>query len=43
MRHALDAAHAAARNGEVPVGAVVMLGDQIVASAANAPRALNDP
>lgn len=43
MRRALDAAYAAARKGEVPVGAVVMLGDQAVAVAGNAPRALNDP
>ncbi len=43
MRAALDAARAAARAGEVPVGAVVMLGEELVARAANAPRALNDP
>ncbi|MGJ3647958.1 nucleoside deaminase [Sphingomonas sp. GlSt437] len=43
MRRALDAAHAAARKGEVPVGAVVMLGDSVIATAANAPRALHDP
>jgi tRNA(adenine34) deaminase len=43
MRRALDAAHAAARKGEVPVGAVMMLGDQVIATAANAPRALHDP
>lgn len=43
MRAALDAARAAAEAGEVPVGAVVMLGEQIVATAANAPRRLSDP
>lgn len=43
MRAALDAARAAAHAGEVPVGAVVMLGGDVVATAANAPRALNDP
>ena len=43
MRAALDAARAAARSGEVPVGAVVVLDGAVVASAANAPRALNDP
>jgi len=43
MRTALDAAAAAARDGEVPVGAVVMRAGSIVAVAANAPRTLNDP
>ncbi|WP_109808293.1 nucleoside deaminase [Sphingosinithalassobacter portus] len=43
MRAALAAAHAAAADGEVPVGAVVTCGGRIVASAANAPRGLNDP
>ncbi|OWK30393.1 tRNA-specific adenosine deaminase [Sphingomonas dokdonensis] len=43
MRAALDAARAAADAGEVPVGAVVMLGERIVATAANAPRRLCDP
>ncbi|MBN8806717.1 MAG: nucleoside deaminase [Sphingomonas sp.] len=43
MRAALDAAQAAADAGEVPVGAVVMLGDRVVATAANAPRAQHDP
>lgn len=43
MRAALAAARAAAEAGEVPVGAAVMLGEQIVATAANAPRALSDP
>lgn len=43
MRHALAAARAAADSGEVPVGAVVMRGGQVIATAANAPRALADP
>jgi tRNA(adenine34) deaminase len=43
MRAALDAARAAADAGEVPVGAVVMQGDRIVAVSANAPRTLHDP
>ncbi|WP_294328550.1 nucleoside deaminase [uncultured Sphingomonas sp.] len=43
MRHALAAARAAADSGEVPVGAVVMRGGQVIAAAANAPRALADP
>lgn len=43
MRVALDAARAAAAAGEVPVGAVVMQSDTVVAVAANAPRTLSDP
>jgi tRNA(adenine34) deaminase len=43
MRAALDAARDAAGAGEVPVGAVVMRGGEVVAVAANAPRALRDP
>lgn len=43
MRRALDAARNAAGRGEVPVGAVVMLGNQVVAVSANAPRTLHDP
>ena len=43
MRAALDAAAAAAEAGEVPVGAVVVRGGEIVATAANAPRTLRDP
>jgi len=43
MRAALDAAHAAAAAGEVPVGAVVTRGAAIIATAGNAPRGLNDP
>ena len=43
MRAALDAAAEAAAAGEVPVGAVVTLGGEIVAIAANAPRRHHDP
>lgn len=43
MRVALDRAGAAAAAGEVPVGAVVTLGDRIVAAAGNAMRSGNDP
>ena len=43
MRAALDAAAAAARAGEVPVGAVVTRAARIVASSANAMRGEFDP
>lgn len=43
MHHALAAARTAADSGEVPVGAVVMRHGQVIATAANAPRALSDP
>jgi tRNA(adenine34) deaminase len=43
MRHALDIAKAAASAGEVPVGAVIMRGGEVIATAANATRAGNDP
>ncbi len=43
MRAALAAAEAAAAAGEVPVGAVVLLHGTIIATGANAPRALSDP
>ncbi|MEZ0494836.1 nucleoside deaminase [Sphingomonas sp. IW22] len=43
MRAALDAAAAAAHRDEVPVGAVVAIGDRIVAMGGNAPRATCDP
>ena len=43
MRAALDAAGAAAAAGEVPVGAAVTRGGEVIAVAANAPRALHDP
>ena len=43
MRRALDLAARAAEAGEVPVGAVVTLGDEIVAEARNAMRGSSDP
>jgi tRNA(Arg) A34 adenosine deaminase TadA len=43
MRRALDLAGQAAEAGEVPVGAVVTLGDEIVAEARNAMRGSTDP
>jgi tRNA(Arg) A34 adenosine deaminase TadA len=43
MRRALDLALEAAADGEVPVGAVVTLGDEIVAETRNAMRGSNDP
>ena len=43
MARALVAARDAAARGEVPVGAVVVHDGQVIATAANAPRTLNDP
>jgi len=43
MRRALDLARAAAEDGEVPVGAVVTRGDEIIAEARNAMRGSLDP
>src|SRR5687768_10793933 len=43
MRRALDLAAVAAEAGEVPVGAVITLGDEIVAEARNAMRGSLDP
>lgn len=43
MRRALDLAAAAAEAGEVPVGAVVTLGDRIIAEARNNMRGTPDP
>ena len=43
MRRALDLAREAAAAGEVPVGAVVTLGEDIVAEARNAMRGSLDP
>lgn len=43
MRRALDLAAEAAEAGEVPVGAVVTLGDEIVAETRNAMRGSLDP
>ena len=43
MRRALDLAAEAAADGEVPVGAVVTIGDEVVAEARNAMRGSSDP
>ena len=43
MRRALDLAAVAADAGEVPVGAVITLGDEIIAEARNAMRGNLDP
>lgn len=43
MQAALAAARAAADAGEVPVGAVILRQGRVIATAANAPRTLNDP
>ena len=43
LREALREARRAARRGEVPVGAVVVVGDTIVGRGSNQPIAANDP
>ena len=43
MALALDEARAAAARGEVPVGAVVVRGDQVLSRAGNRTRELSDP
>jgi tRNA(Arg) A34 adenosine deaminase TadA len=43
MRLALDLAAEAARGGEVPVGAVIMKGDDVIATAANRMAGGTDP
>jgi tRNA(adenine34) deaminase len=43
MRRALDEARAAAAEGEVPVGAVVARGVEVIAAGRNRMRADNDP
>jgi tRNA(Arg) A34 adenosine deaminase TadA len=43
MRRALELAAEASANGEVPVGAVVTLGDEIVSESRNAMRGSSDP
>ncbi|HUP67718.1 MAG TPA: nucleoside deaminase [Sphingomicrobium sp.] len=43
MRRALELAREAAEAGEVPVGAVITLGEEIVAERRNAMRGSNDP
>ena len=43
MRHALELAERAREAGEVPVGAVLVLGDRIVAEGWNRPIGTHDP
>jgi tRNA(adenine34) deaminase len=43
MRAALEQAHQAAAAGEVPVGAVIEIGEVVVAATHNQPIALGDP
>jgi tRNA(adenine34) deaminase len=43
MRLAMDEARRAMQAGEVPVGAVIVQGDRVVAAAGNAPIGLHDP
>jgi tRNA(adenine34) deaminase len=43
MKAALEEACRAGERGEVPVGAVVVLDDNVIATAGNSPIALNDP
>lgn len=43
MRLALEQANRARAAGEVPVGAVLVAGDRVVAAGANCPIASNDP
>lgn len=43
MRHALDQAQQAFEEGEVPVGALVLHGERVVAEAHNQREALKDP
>jgi tRNA(adenine34) deaminase len=43
MKQALSEAHAAAREGEIPVGAIVVCNDRIIARAHNQTERLNDP
>lgn len=43
MDRALEEAEAAANRGEVPVGAVLVMGDRVLAQAGNRTRELNDP
>ena len=43
MRHALNLAKAAQEQGEVPVGAVIVLGGEIIAEGFNQPITSSDP
>jgi tRNA(adenine34) deaminase len=43
MRRALDEARAALEHGDVPVGAVVVVGDEVIAARHNERESTNDP
>jgi len=43
MRRAIDAAHIAEENGDVPIGAVIVYENQIIGRAYNQREQLNDP
>jgi len=43
MRRAIELADAAARQGETPVGALVVLGDEVLGEGGNRPIAAHDP
>jgi tRNA(adenine34) deaminase len=43
MRLALDLAREAEASGEVPVGAVAVLGDRVIGRGRNSPISMNDP
>src|SRR5579872_4963781 len=43
MRKALEQAHLAKARGEIPVGAVLARGNEIISSGANCPISSNDP
>jgi len=43
MRLAIAEAHQALRRGEVPVGAVLVQGERVIATGGNAPIAMHDP
>ena len=43
MKMAIDAAHIAEENGDVPIGAVIVYQDQIIAKAYNQREQLQDP
>jgi tRNA(adenine34) deaminase len=43
MREAIHQAHRAEEQGEVPIGAVVVVGDEIVGRGSNAPVRIHDP
>ncbi len=43
MRLAIDQANLAAQQGEVPVGAILVIGEEVISSGFNQPISLNDP